>query len=529
MAVDGTPVTILYREDSGAAPRTVTALPGETLAAALVRAGIPVALRCGGHGRCGSCRVRLVAGRWRLPEGETELRAPGIVAAACRAFPLAGAAPGEVEALPGIAGILVERRFTPSWRPEEALRGSVAAVDLGTTTLAGVLIADGEAAAAAGIANAQIRFGDNVIDRIAAAEAGRGDELRRALLAESLDPLLAELVAAAGRTPARIVLAGNTAMSCFAAGIDAASLGRAPYDAPATVFPQFRAAELGLRAVAPETPVEVVPGAGSFIGGDTVAGLFAAGFAAGETDPAALPALFVDLGTNCETVLLLPDRAIAASAAAGPAFERRGTLAGTGAVIHLDLSPGGNFRLETAGDAPPSGLCGSAWLDLLVLLRRLGVIDEQGLFVPGERERRRWCAEREGLPGCRIATGITAIEADLAELITAKAAVAAAIGTLLDAAGVAPGALKLAVLAGGFALGSRPESLRGVGLLPLPDPVPLRAVGNACLAGAARLAALGLPMSALDGLRRRIEVVNLAETPEFRRRYIDALTLPGAL
>ena len=42
----------------------------------------------------------------------------------------------------------------------------------------------------------------------------------------------------------------------------------------------------------------------------------------------------------------------------------------------------------------------------------------------------------------------------------------------------------------------------------------------------AHLAAAGLPMRALDALRRRIEVVNLAESAEFRRRYIDALALP---
>ena len=517
---------LLFRNGADSPPLPVPFLPGESLASALRRAGIGIALHCGGRGRCGSCRVRLLAGRWQLPEGERTLSAPGIIAPACRSIPLAGAVPPEAEMLSGVPGeaIFAEARFAPSWKKEECPPGVSAAIDLGTTTLAGVMIADGEAVASAGCANAQARFGDNVIDRIAAASTGAGEELRRALLAESLAPLLDELAAAAGCRPKRIVLAGNTAMSCFAAGIPTEPLGRAPFAAPATVFPTFRAAELGLGGCAPGATVELVPGLESFLGGDTTAGLYAAGLA-GEAPPEA-PVLFIDLGTNCETVLMTPTGSLAASAAAGPAFERRGSVAGPGAVLHLDLAQNGNFLTETAAGAPPHGLCGAAWLDLLVLLRRLGVIGPDGLFVPGERERRRCAAERGGSAGCRIAPGIVVTEADLAELLAAKAAVAAGVETLLAEVGTAPGTLAQVVLAGGFAAGSRPESLRGVGMLPLPASVPVATIGNASLAGCAKLAAAGIPASSLSTLRRRIRVRNLAGIPGFSRRYIDALALP---
>jgi len=517
---------LLFRNGADSPPLPVPFLPGESLASALRRAGIGIALHCGGRGRCGSCRVRLLEGKWRLPEGERTLSAPGIIAPACRSVPLAGAVPPEAETLSGVPGeaIFAETRFAPPWLKEDCPPGVSAAIDLGTTTLAGVMIADGETVASAGCANAQARFGDNVIDRIAAAATGAGKELRRALLAESLAPLVAELAAAAGRSPERIVLAGNTAMSCFAAGIPTEPLGRAPFAAPATVFPTFRAAELGLGGCAPGATVELVPGLESFLGGDTTAGLYAAGLA-GEEPPEA-PVLFIDLGTNCETVLMTPAGSLAAGAAAGPAFERRGCVAGPGAVLHLDLAPNGNFLPETAAGAPPRGLCGAAWLDLLVLLRRLGVIGPDGLFVPGERERRRCAAERGGSAGCRIAPGIVVTEADLAELLAAKAAVAAGAETLLAEGETAPESLARVVLAGGFAAGSRPESLRGAGMLPLPPSVPVTTIGNASLAGCAKLAAAGIPASSLSTLRRRIRVRNLAEIPGFIRRYVDALSLP---
>jgi hypothetical protein len=109
------------------------------------------------------------------------------------------------------------------------------AVDLGTTTVV-VLLADlatGEVLARAGDFSAQIRYGDNVITRIgAASSAATRLEMRRALVKETLAPLLQKACKRAGRDVSRLAggtIAGNTTMLHILADEDPTSLGIAPF------------------------------------------------------------------------------------------------------------------------------------------------------------------------------------------------------------------------------------------------------------------------------------------------------------
>ena len=70
--------------------------------------------------------------------------------------------------------------------------------------------------------------------------------------------------------------AGNTAMSHFFWGLDPSKLCREPYIPAANTFPIVRAAELGFDFL-PNSLLYLFPNVGSYVGGDLIAGVIAAG------------------------------------------------------------------------------------------------------------------------------------------------------------------------------------------------------------------------------------------------------------
>ena len=125
--------------------------------------------------------------------------------------------------------------------------------------------------------------------------------------------------------------------------------------------------------LAPETPIQLLPGIAAYIGADITAGIFASGMVFDPT-----PSLFVDIGTNGEIVLQSSGKLTACATAAGPAFEGCGLRCGTRGArrcgvsdLRLTLNP---FQIETKviGSVPlarANGLCGSAYVDFLATAR----------------------------------------------------------------------------------------------------------------------------------------------------------------
>lgn len=510
----------------GAEQRSITAAPESPLSATLARNGWKLDLRCGGTGRCGRCLVELldgvfVTGGARCDCGGTGPR----TVRACDSFPA-----GETGALRIPESSLLREKVaveTGFLLPlESAAPGSgwAAAVDIGTTTVAALLLHDGEIVASAGRLNRQARFGDNVIDRIAAASTPDGlAELQRAVAVETIDPLLRELTSEPEKIR-RIAVAGNTVMIHLLYGIDPAPIGVAPFEPPLTRFPPVRAAQLGLSA-APEAEVAAAPAVGGNVGGDLVAGMAAVGFGlSGRTE------LLLDLGTNCEMILTHRGEFLAASAAAGPAFERsgaeNGTRAGEGVVEHLRFDAAGRFELSVRGGGKAVGLCGSALVDFLASGRRSGLLDEFGRFEPGVLARWGRRVMRDGALGCRIAPGVVISESDVEALLQAKAAVRAGIHSLLRAAGVAPAALERLWLCGGFARGLDLASAQAIDMLPALSDDVFQLCGNAALAGAALLAAKPDRMAEFARLASLPRELPLNSIPGFEQEFIGGLQLP---
>ncbi|NLE40723.1 MAG: DUF4445 domain-containing protein [Lentisphaerae bacterium] len=463
---------------------------GRPLSAILAERGASLDTRCGGAGTCGRCRVSLLSGRWDVAGRAAD--AP-LAANACQARLLSDS--GEID-VPESSFAPRNGRIAAEWNapPLPATPETVAAVDVGTTTVAAVKIRDGAVVATASAFNAQSRFGDNVIARIhhAGGSAAQLAELQSAI-AETINALLAEIGA---EDAVRIAVAGNTVMTCLLHGIDPASIGVMPFTPPRRRFAPRPAAALGLRH---RGAVLTLPCISGYIGGDIVAGIAETGLGPGE--------MLVDIGTNCEIVFDTGNGVVCAAAAAGPAFEGAGIVCGCRAVEGAIDHYAGNGDFEVIGGVAPKGLCGSAMVDFLAVERRLGHLNACGRLQPPA-------------PSFTIAPGIVIVEGDIEQLLKAKAAVHAGIATLEDHCGRPADRL---FLAGGFAKYLDRANAVAIGMLP---DRPSVIVGNTSLAGAARVACEPESLARLESYIDLPVERPLNTLPGFEDNFIDGLLLP---
>ncbi|RJX21296.1 MAG: DUF4445 domain-containing protein [Ammonifex sp.] len=411
------------------------------------------------------------------------------------------------------------------------------AVDIGTTTVAVELVDldTGEVAGTAGAYNRQAAYGDDVIARIINAVEMPGGRVKlQEAVRETINGLVTELLETRSldRTQVRaVVCAGNTTMVHLFLGLDPTYIRLEPYVPSVNMPPPVKAAELGLE-VNPEAWVYCLPGVASYVGGDITGGVRVTGMA-GEK---ALT-LFLDIGTNGEMVLGNREWLMACACSAGPAFEGSGIACGMraipGAIEAIRVVDGGfEVLYNTIDNRKPTGICGSGFIDLLSSLFEAGVIDRSGRFVPGlETPRVRGGEEgREFVVAWAGETGhgadITVTQADLQNLLRAKAAVFAGVRTLLASLGLEIGAVERVFIAGGFGRFINARDAITIGMLP---DVPLQRykyVGNSAL----KAAGLGLlsqkVWEEIKEIARRITNVELSVGNKFMEEFVSALFLP---
>lgn len=416
------------------------------------------------------------------------------------------------------------------------------AVDIGTTTVVALLvdIETGHTLGRASAYNSQMRKGDDVAARISVGSTAEGlHALHTLIVRETVNPLVEEVCAKAACAPGdivRIAAAGNSVMAHLFLGLSPAGIGSLPFQPVRRRHPECRARDLGLLANG-NAIVDVLPSMTGHVGGDLVADACAARL----LDRSGL-VMLVDIGTNGEILLWDGRRLLCAATAAGPAFEgaglRHGMRAADGAVDHIRWGDGPKAEWTTIGNAPAAGFCGSAVIDFVAQSFKAGLLDSIGRF---DMDRLRAAGldarvEHRGrqIHACRVvpagasSTGhaLTVSEADVAEILKAKAAIHAGIVTLLATAGLRTGDLDTLILAGGFARHIHLRHAAWMGLLPDLPPGRIEVIGNGSLAGA--VLALGDSAAApeFERIVRAAEPVELNLCPGFESAYIDSLMLP---
>lgn len=410
------------------------------------------------------------------------------------------------------------------------------ALDIGTTTIAGYLcnMDKGEIISSASITNPQSRFGEDVISRIAYASSNpRGSKILHEKAIKGVNLVIGKCLemAQCHREEVDEVLAvGNTTMLELFAGMNPHALGRAPY-LPLCLCPlDVRAGDLGLE-VSPGTNVHIFPVISGFVGGDALAATLSQGLHQAEE-----PTLLVDIGTNGELVLGSKDFLLATSCATGPALEGAhlscGMRATKGAIWKV-WERGGRLEWEVLGPEGevPRGICGSGVIDALASLITIGVLLPNGRFLEGgpgvllddSGIGRAFELVKKGEEGAKRSLFITL--KDIRQVQLAKAALYVGIKFLMKKAGL--NEVPRLILTGAFGARFNWRSAVRIGMIPKEA-----ATGQVLVVDNA--AGLGAVMALLDSgkrelarsLTQKVEVVELAQEPDFSQAFFEALEFP---
>jgi len=407
------------------------------------------------------------------------------------------------------------------------------AVDIGTSTIVAHLVnlETSETLDAEACYNSQMTYGEEVTRRIIHAERERPDALREAVVGD-INNLVSAFVE---RNPIELhdiiglAAAGNTPMIHFLLGLDSSHIRKSPYIPATTAPPAVRAAEVGIR-INPRGLLYTMPSIGSWVGGDVTTGILATGLY--ESDRLTM---LIDVGTNGEIVLGNRQWMIACATSAGPAFEgsgvRCGMRAGRGAIERVEIGPEDRVEIQTIGEAPPCGICGSGLIDAIAGLFAAGIVDRSGRLIP---DRSRRVREADGqLEFVLVAEGeseegaeIVITQADIANLLRAKAAIFAGAKALLESTDHTFEDIELLLIAGGF--GNYLDREKAIRLGMIPD-VPLervRFVGNTSLIGAKMSLLSRAAYERCAGIAHSTTYYDLITYPSYYEEFMSAKFLP---
>lgn len=409
------------------------------------------------------------------------------------------------------------------------------ALDIGTTTVVAALVnlATGKKLHQAGTFNRQAGMGDDVISRIVYTEEEKDGlaEIQKVVV-ETVNDLLDEVYEEQNITSDDVsvmMVAANTTMIHLFLGIEPRFIRREPYIPAAQDVPVFKGKDLGIN-INRDGSVICFPSVASYVGGDIVSGALLTGIEKQEEFW-----LFIDIGTNGEMVLGNQDLLMCCACSAGPAFEGGGIDCGMramdGAIEKIIINDDYSVSYVTVGNAAPVGICGSGLIDCLSTLRTAGIINRQGKMQQIDSDRMREGNEGPEFVLVRAEESgngkdIVISEADVDNLIRAKAAVFAGIRVMLQKMELPLEAVSKILIGGGFGNYLNLNDSIRIGLLPdLPADF-YSFIGNSSLKGAY------LALLSRDVFKHSIELgqsmtyLELSEGNEFYDEYVQAMFLP---
>ena len=459
---------------------------------------------CGGHGTCGKCKVILLEGHLETtPQHKQKLDKLGLasdwhLACMCQCT---SDITLEIEQFNHI--ILADESefdFVPQ-------KGFGVAVDLGTTTIVAQLIdlKTAQVLAAESILNPQVRFGADLISRIQASLDGHSNEMTK-LIRSTIGSMISLMLRKHPVTLKKMVLVGNTAMQLIFSGCDVSPLSAYPFHTTDLGMKLFEVKELNWNFSVPDG-IQFYPSIGSFVGSDILAGIAATGIHTKEKYTA-----LIDLGTNGEIVVGNSDHIVCASTAAGPAFEgtniSMGMRAATGAISSFQLNNEKILPL-VIGNTNAKGICGSALIDAIAILRKLDFIGLFGEINSGDTQ-------------INLTGKIFLTQKDINEFQLAKAAIAAGLNILAKNLSISLEDIQEIYIAGGFGNYLNLDHVVETGMIELPEEK-IHKMGNTALIGA-KMFLFDDETITKDILMKTCHI-DLESDPEFQDIYVDKMLL----
>ena len=274
-------------------------------------------------------------------------------------------------------------------------------------------------------------------------------------------------------TSCRYYVAGNTVMTHLFLGITPEFIRTSPYVPATSSFPWMRAAELGLPG-GRATRLYAMPCPASWLGGDIVAGVVAAGVPWTEK-----LTLFIDVGTNGEIVLGNSEWLVSCVVLGGPGVRGRrhphGMRAADGAIEQVRIDD------DTLEPTHPDHRRRQAARHLrqradrlrlrAVLVRRARAATGKfrtDLDIPAPRARASAASSTCSCDAEESGTGrhIVLTEVDIENLMRAKAAIYSGITVLAESLDLSLDAIEEVVIAGGFGHYLDLERVTALGMVP---------------------------------------------------------------
>jgi uncharacterized 2Fe-2S/4Fe-4S cluster protein (DUF4445 family) len=409
-------------------------------------------------------------------------------------------------------------------------------MDIGTTSLWGQLLDlnSRETLAEASAYNPQISYGDDVITRIVHSQKPGGLEKLQEVVVEGLNTIIDELVEKSGiqrEYISHITAAGNTVMTHLLVGLDPKYIRETPYTPIANFVPPVRAIRVGLN-VSDFVYLYTFPLVASYVGGDIVSGVLSSGMYQRKE-----LTLYIDIGTNGEIVVGNADWLMTASCSAGPAFEggglRCGMRATAGAIERFHINPDTlEPMIVTIDKVKAKGICGSGAINILAEFLETGVLDQNGKF-------NRTCSTkriREGQDGGEYVlaykeeTGaeedVVITEADIDNLVRAKAAMFAGYQCLLNKLDLTFKDLEKVIIAGAFGDFIDLDKAITIGLLPEIPKENYIFIGNGSLLGAKLISLSNELLDDGERIARKMTNIELSEDNSFMDKYMAGMFLP---
>lgn len=410
------------------------------------------------------------------------------------------------------------------------------AVDIGTSKIVGHLVdlTTGKTVAVGSIENPQIICGEDVMSRITFAMVNNTNlERLQKLVIDGINKVLYEVCQKARVDPRRVyevVVVGNTAMHHFFLGIQPKYVALSPYTPVVRKSISFNAKKLNIK-VNRKGIVTVLPIIAGFVGADAVADVLATGIYESEE-----LSLLIDIGTNTEIFIGNKEDMLCCSCASGPAFEgahiKHGMKAVTGAIEKVNISSDLEVQYETIGNVKPSGLCGSAVIDITAEMLKNGIIDSHGRFNSNIETKRIRINnnETEFVIAWSNETAtrkeVTVTQEDIREIQLAKAAIYTGCSILMKRKGIKEKNINTVFIAGAFGSYINPVNAKIIGLIPDVPTEKIRFVGNTAVTGA-KMALLSEEMKKnAELISKKVRYIELANDPDFNKEFVKALLLP---
>ena len=465
---------------------------------------------CGGHARCRGCRIRIKEGHLPITDSQKNILDDKELNEGWRL-----ACEGRVQ-----DDLIIE---LDQWKSDvlsddsdfqfSPMHGFGVAIDLGTTTLAAQLVnrETGEVLAVETAINPQAKYGGDIMTRIDAASRLVKQNEMQLLIRSKINDMIIDLFHSSNENISRlkrIIIVGNAVMHNIFCGIDVEPMGYHPFEPVSNDLELYTPSELRWD-LNEDVTIEFLPGVGSFIGSDILIGAWAKNMI--ESDGIKV---LVDLGTNGEIMVGNKDKFLAASTAAGPAFEGAGISMGmraaTGAISTV-MTRNGEIIPKVLGSEKARGICGSGLVDAISVYLDDGSIKADGRFLNGE--------------SIMVMDPVVITQKDIRELQLAKGAIATGIRLLLKEFNAEEKDVSEVYLSGAFGNYISKRSARRIGLLNFPQKK-ITTAGNTALLGAKMALFNKSKINNFYEIREKTTHLDLSMHPDFTDIFAELVNFP---